>query len=75
MVCSLFCGTIGFMVCSTPGETVNFKTPARRLDQQGERPESLPKLPPLKYYNHLIHSAAFMLPQFARDVLDPLLTA
>ncbi|GBG63215.1 hypothetical protein CBR_g36983 [Chara braunii] len=31
-------------------------------------------LPPLSYYNSDIHTAAFCLPQFAREALDPVLT-
>eukprot|EP00475_Leptophrys_vorax_P043584 TRINITY_DN8437_c0_g1_i2.p1 TRINITY_DN8437_c0_g1~~TRINITY_DN8437_c0_g1_i2.p1 ORF type:complete len:187 (-),score=17.79 TRINITY_DN8437_c0_g1_i2:144-704(-) len=67
-------GTIGFMVCSTPGPAVNFKAPSNRIEDQPARPDSLPALPPLKYYNSDVHSAAFVLPQFAKEVLEPLLT-
>ncbi|CAI5462525.1 unnamed protein product [Closterium sp. Yama58-4] len=67
-------GTIGFMVCSTPGPEVNFKVPCNRIEDQPERPDHLPKLPPLKYYNSQVHSAAFVLPQFAKEALEPHLT-
>ncbi|CAI7864739.1 unnamed protein product [Closterium sp. NIES-54] len=67
-------GTIGFMVCSTPGPEVNFKVPCNKIEDQPERPDNLPKLPPLKYYNSQVHSAAFVLPQFAKEALEPHLT-
>eukprot|EP00850_Spirogloea_muscicola_P007063 SM000035S13043 [mRNA] locus=s35:48640:51178:+ [translate_table: standard] len=74
-------GTIGFMLCSTPGgDAVDFHTPvnpiekaALPLENAAELPP-LPKLAPLKYYNSAVHTAAFALPQFAKDVLTPLLT-
>eukprot|EP00850_Spirogloea_muscicola_P010462 SM000061S19289 [mRNA] locus=s61:547675:550266:- [translate_table: standard] len=74
-------GTIGFMLCSTPGgDAVDFHTPvnpiekaALPLENAAELPP-LPKLAALKYYNSAVHTAAFALPQFAKDVLDPLLT-
>lgn len=68
-------GTIGFMLCSTPGPSVDFRTPVNPLDKQAPHPEESgrPKLEPLKYYNPEVHSAAFCLPTFAKEALEPLL--
>lgn len=68
-------GTIGFMLCSTPGPVVDFRRPLSPIEKQAAHPEGSkrPVLAPLKYYNEAVHSAAFCLPQFARDVLDHLL--
>ncbi|OMH85187.1 Spermidine synthase [Zancudomyces culisetae] len=54
-------GQIGFILCSKSQET-NFKEPLRRWS-----PEQELKL--CKYYNHKIHSAGFVLPNFTRSVL------
>lgn len=67
-------GTIGFMVCSTPGPEVDFKTPINKIEEQAPRPDSWPKLEPLKFYNSEIHRAALVLPQFAKTALAPYLS-
>eukprot|EP00270_Netrium_digitus_P011411 TRINITY_DN362_c0_g1_i1.p1 TRINITY_DN362_c0_g1~~TRINITY_DN362_c0_g1_i1.p1 ORF type:complete len:355 (-),score=75.09 TRINITY_DN362_c0_g1_i1:369-1346(-) len=67
-------GTIGFMVCSTPGPAVDFRSPTNKIEEQLPRPDTWPKLEPLKYYNSELHSASFVLPQFAKETLGPLLS-
>lgn len=54
-------GQIGFILCSTNPET-KFNTPLRRFDRGVEKAS-------MKYYNSEVHSAAFVLPQFAQNVL------
>ncbi|KAI9530920.1 spermidine synthase isoform X2 [Gymnodraco acuticeps] len=56
-------GQIGFMLCSTNPET-NFLEPMTALSK--EEMESMN----LKYYNPEIHKASFVLPEFARKVLN-----
>ncbi|XP_068190073.1 spermidine synthase [Antennarius striatus] len=56
-------GQIGYMLCSKNPET-NFQEPMKTLSK--EEIESLN----LKYYNPEIHRASFILPEFARKVLD-----
>eukprot|EP00218_Dolichomastix_sp_CCMP3274_P013491 CAMPEP_0170133896 /NCGR_PEP_ID=MMETSP0033_2-20121228/1599_1 /TAXON_ID=195969 /ORGANISM="Dolichomastix tenuilepis, Strain CCMP3274" /LENGTH=319 /DNA_ID=CAMNT_0010369431 /DNA_START=45 /DNA_END=1004 /DNA_ORIENTATION=- len=57
-------GQIGFMLCSTAGgDKVKFEAPQRP-------PPASDKLPPLRYYNSAVHSAAFVLPEFARKELE-----
>lgn len=58
-------GQIGFMCCAKPGgpAPVDFSTPQRP-------PPVNDKLPPLRYYNSAVHSAAFVLPEFARAALE-----
>lgn len=54
-------GQIGFLVCCKD-EKHNLREPARCWDEEEE--ERL-----CKYYNAAIHSAAFVLPAFARKAL------
>lgn len=54
-------GQIGFMVCCKDKDR-NLKEPLRSWSQQEE--ESL-----CRYYNKAIHTAAFVLPTFARKAL------
>ena len=56
-------GQIGFCLCSLNPDT-NFREPVRKLSD-----EEIDKLE-LRYYNSAIHSAAFVLPQFAKKVLE-----
>ncbi|KAK7291644.1 hypothetical protein RIF29_06952 [Crotalaria pallida] len=60
-------GVIGFMLCSTEGQPVNFKHPINPL-KQGQN--GMAKGPP-KFYNSQIHAAAFCLPSFVDKVIDP----
>jgi spermidine synthase len=53
-------GQIGFILCSNVER--DFKTPVRSFEPEFERAK-------LKYYNKEIHKAAFVLPQFAQNVL------
>ncbi|KAI8899044.1 Spermidine/spermine synthase [Globomyces pollinis-pini] len=55
-------GQIGFILCCNE-EGRNLKTPTRQFSKEFERAK-------LKYYNSEVHSAAFVLPQFARNVLE-----
>jgi spermidine synthase len=54
-------GQIGFILCSN--EERDFKVPARSFPPEFEKAK-------LKYYNQQVHSAAFVLPQFAANVLN-----
>uniref|UniRef100_A0AAY4BPL5 Spermidine synthase n=1 Tax=Denticeps clupeoides TaxID=299321 RepID=A0AAY4BPL5_9TELE len=56
-------GQIGFMLCSKNPQT-NFREPVRELMRDEVEDMSL------KYYNPEIHRAAFVLPEFARKVLN-----
>jgi spermidine synthase len=56
-------GQIGFILCSND-ENQKFHTPSRTWT-----PEQEAKL--CRYYNSKIHSASFVLPQFAKSVLFP----
>lgn len=56
-------GQIGFILCSLD-ENTNFKEPERTLSE--EETENMK----LKYYNSSIHKASFVLPQFAKNVLE-----
>ncbi|XP_076019591.1 spermidine synthase [Genypterus blacodes] len=56
-------GQIGFMLCSKNPET-NFREPVRQLTK--DEVESMN----LEYYNSAIHKASFILPEFARKVLN-----
>lgn len=62
-------GQIGFMICSKQGEEG-----AAALDASEPRqpvpvtPEGR-GYPPLRYYNHAVHRAAFVLPTFAQEAL------
>ncbi|GJP38191.1 hypothetical protein CLOM_g22646 [Closterium sp. NIES-68] len=61
--------------CAPPrAQRSTSRSPATRSRTSPERPHHLPKLPPLKYYNSQVHSAAFVLPQFAKEALEPHLT-
>lgn len=56
-------GQIGFVLCSTNKDT-DFKVPERVLsDKQVKGME-------LRYYNSSVHKASFVLPEFARQVLE-----
>lgn len=55
-------GQIGFMVC-TKDPNRNLRVPVRTWSREEE--ERL-----CRYYNKEIHSASFILPNFARKVLD-----
>ncbi|GMY24892.1 spermidine synthase 2-like [Fagus crenata] len=60
-------GIIGFLLCSTEGPPVNFKSPVNPIDPNdcyGVAKE------PLKFYNSEVHSAAFCLPSFAKKMID-----
>ncbi|KAJ3275640.1 hypothetical protein HDV01_007643 [Terramyces sp. JEL0728] len=55
-------GQIGFVLCcNEAGRTL--KAPVRQFTKEFERAK-------LRYYNSDVHTAAFVLPQFARNVLD-----
>ena len=54
-------GSIGFILCSN-AET-DFSIPKRQFSLEIERSK-------MRYYNSEIHRAAFILPQFARQVLE-----
>lgn len=56
-------GQIGFTLCSLNPET-NFRQPLRKYSEQ-----ELDDME-LRYYNAEIHSASFVLPQFAKKVLE-----
>ena len=63
-------GQIGFVLASKPevdGKTVTFERPSREAPKTKEGST----LKPLKYYNSAIHSAAFVLPEFARQIVEP----
>ncbi|KAI8816271.1 Spermine/spermidine synthase-domain-containing protein [Fimicolochytrium jonesii] len=56
------CGNMGFILCSNePGK--DLKTPARYFERSVEDKK-------LRYYNREVHSAAFVLPQFAKAALE-----
>eukprot|EP00898_Chlorokybus_atmophyticus_P003176 jgi/Chlat1/385/Chrsp10S01496 len=66
-------GQIGFLLCATEGGEAgvhDFRTPVTSLPAKPASPVSIP---PLKYYNPRVHSAAFVLPQFAHEALAPYL--
>ncbi len=50
------CGQIGFVVCS--------------LEPERNVREAVRKVPDCKYYNDRVHKAAFVLPEFARRVIE-----
>ncbi|XP_020785532.2 spermidine synthase [Boleophthalmus pectinirostris] len=56
-------GQIGFMCCSKNPET-NFRVPLKELSKDDIESMNL------KYYNTEIHKASFILPEFARKVLN-----
>uniref|UniRef100_G3NVJ1 Spermidine synthase n=1 Tax=Gasterosteus aculeatus aculeatus TaxID=481459 RepID=G3NVJ1_GASAC len=56
-------GQIGFMLCSKNPET-NFLKPMRELSKEERKSMNL------KYYNPEIHKASFILPEFAKKVLN-----
>lgn len=56
-------GQIGFLVCSKD-ENANLRVPLRKLPEEQENQL-------FKYYNSKIHEAAFVLPNFANQVLNP----
>ncbi|NP_001312037.1 putrescine N-methyltransferase 1 [Nicotiana tabacum] len=61
-------GVIGYMLCSTEGPEVDFKNPVNPIDKETTQVKS--KLGPLKFYNSDIHKAAFILPSFARSMIE-----
>jgi len=52
-------GMIGFVICSLRGDNFTASVPARKLPSDK-----------LRYYNDKIHSASFVLPEFARKKLE-----
>ena len=54
-------GTIGFIMCSTGDRKLN--TPAHFPDAEMQAQ--------LRYYNKDVHTAAFVLPQFAENKIGP----
>ncbi|KAI3873676.1 hypothetical protein MKX03_021061 [Papaver bracteatum] len=58
-------GVIGFMLSSTGGPAVDFKSPVNSIEDSDDNEKA-----PLKFYNKEIHSAAFCLPSFAKKVID-----
>ena len=54
-------GQIGFVLCGKDGK-MDFKKEARKPDDELQRK--------LKYYNHEIHTASFVLPQFVKQRLE-----
>eukprot|EP00238_Polyblepharides_amylifera_P015898 CAMPEP_0196584296 /NCGR_PEP_ID=MMETSP1081-20130531/46546_1 /TAXON_ID=36882 /ORGANISM="Pyramimonas amylifera, Strain CCMP720" /LENGTH=331 /DNA_ID=CAMNT_0041905451 /DNA_START=117 /DNA_END=1112 /DNA_ORIENTATION=+ len=66
-------GQIGFMLCKKAGgQDFDFGVPAREPPTRGSSTAAPSVKTPLKYYNSKVHSAAFVLPQFAEEVLGPL---
>ncbi|KAH0641809.1 hypothetical protein KY290_033428 [Solanum tuberosum] len=61
-------GVIGYMLCSTEGPEVDFKNPVNPIDKDTTHVKS--KLESLKFYNTDIHKAAFILPSFARSLIE-----
>ncbi|KAI3839127.1 hypothetical protein MKW98_006025 [Papaver atlanticum] len=57
-------GVIGFMLCSTGGPAVDFRSPVRSIEDDDDNQKEA-----LKFYNKEIHSAAFCLPSFAKKVI------
>ncbi|MCL7033693.1 hypothetical protein MKW94_005230 [Papaver nudicaule] len=57
-------GVIGFLLCSTGGQAVDFRNPVNPIEDNDS------KNVPLKFYNKEIHSASFCLPSFAKKVID-----
>ncbi|XP_045810961.1 spermidine synthase 2-like [Trifolium pratense] len=55
-------GVIGFLLCSTQGQHVDFRNPINPIGQENYGVSKYP----LKYYNSEIHSASFCLPSFAK---------
>jgi spermidine synthase len=71
-------GQIGFVLASKPNldeSTVEFSKPSRKApmteNNNNNSKESSKSLKPLRYYNSEIHSAAFCLPTFAKEFVDP----
>jgi len=66
-------GQIGFMLAKKAGGVdFDFRTPARNPPTVGSETAADSVTQPLKYYNRELHSAAFVLPQFAAEELNPL---
>ena len=59
----LVSGTIGFMVCSTPGPSVDFRNPVNPIEKHAPHPKDSgrPALEPLKYYNTEVRSKESLL--------------
>jgi len=69
-------GQIGFMICAKAGGTPSDLTkPKRPAPNVGSETASKFLDTPLKYYNNDIHSASFVLPEFARKELEPAFSA
>ncbi|XP_059292234.1 putrescine N-methyltransferase 1-like isoform X2 [Lycium ferocissimum] len=60
-------GVIGYMLCSTEGPKVDFRNPVNPIDK---KPSHIKSKGPLKFYNYDIHKAAFILPSFARNLME-----
>ncbi|KAJ8538539.1 hypothetical protein K7X08_027760 [Anisodus acutangulus] len=60
-------GVIGYMLCSTEGPQVDFRNPVNPIDN---KPSHIKSKAPLKFYNADIHKAAFILPSFARNLME-----
>lgn len=63
-------GAIGFVICSTEGPAVDFRSPVNPIE--GQKVATKPR-GPLKFYNSEMHAAAFALPPFLKKALEPLL--
>ncbi|EFN53284.1 hypothetical protein CHLNCDRAFT_26108 [Chlorella variabilis] len=65
-------GQIGFMICTKAGGSapLDAREPRQPLPVTPEGRD----YPPLRYYNHDVHRAAFVLPTFAKEALGPSLT-
>ncbi|KAK9813753.1 hypothetical protein WJX73_007051 [Symbiochloris irregularis] len=67
-------GQIGFMICSkaaASGSPLDVRKPRQPAPEPASAND---KLGPLRYYSSELHSAAFVLPQFARQALSKKLT-
>ncbi|BFG32591.1 hypothetical protein CerSpe_188660 [Prunus speciosa] len=60
-------GVIGFLLCSTEGQFVDFRNPINPLDPNNSYGVAKE---PLKFYNPEVHMAAFCLPSFAKKGMN-----
>ncbi|CAL9031093.1 unnamed protein product [Prunus brigantina] len=60
-------GVIGFLLCSTEGQFVDFRNPVNPLDPNNSYGVAKE---PLKFYNPEVHLAAFCLPTFAKKGMN-----
>lgn len=66
-------GQIGFMLCQKAGGPANNLNEPKRVPPTVGSPTAAGRVTtPLRYYNSALHTAAFVLPQFAQDALGPL---